>query len=191
MTKIEVIVSTNPIIFDAIVTNSLHHSHKYLLSDSREIHNFVQTYRRIDTLIIEDDITSTGALIRMANVIINMTFPLRLRELLYLLKQYNDSSNIFCTINDFFIYNQRLSTISFEDNVVRLTERENQLLCALLKSENFTISKDVILQEVWKYSASSETSTLDTHISKLNSKLPENILLYKDNAVRLDLPIAV
>ena len=56
-----------------------------------------------------------------------------------------------------------------------LTEKEVQLLEVLL-SKKKAVSKDNILSIVWKYSAESDTHTVETHIYRLRKKISEKFL---------------
>ena len=53
---------------------------------------------------------------------------------------------------------------------VLLTEKEIQLL-ELFLSYNKPISKNKILDEVWKYSEDADTHTVETHIYRLRKKI--------------------
>tara|TARA_B100000965_G_scaffold8482_1_gene6585 strand:- start:1013 stop:1639 length:627 start_codon:yes stop_codon:yes gene_type:complete len=57
-----------------------------------------------------------------------------------------------------------------DKSYVLLTEKEIQLL-ELLLSYNKPISKDKILDEVWKYSEDTDTHTVETHIYRLRKKI--------------------
>ena len=59
----------------------------------------------------------------------------------------------------------------FKDQTyVLLTEKEIQLL-ELFLSYNKAISKNKILDEVWKYSEDADTHTVETHIYRLRKKI--------------------
>ena len=53
---------------------------------------------------------------------------------------------------------------------ILLTEKEIQLLELFLYNKK-PISKDIILKEVWKYSTSADTHTVETHIYRLRKKI--------------------
>ena len=194
MPKTEVIVSHSNIVFDSIIKNSQYSADRYLLLNAQDIHAFVIKHSIIDTLLIEDAVDDVDALIDISNFIINFTndtfvMPFRINDLLDAMEEYNNFHGIFCVIEKPWIYNQRLSAINNSDKgeVVRLTEKENQLLCTLLQSEDFEISKNDLLKQVWGYSDLSETNTVDTHISTLKNKLPRDALSYKNNIIKLNL----
>ena len=57
-----------------------------------------------------------------------------------------------------------------DKNYILLTEKEIQLLELFLYSKK-PISKNIILKEVWKYSTSADTHTVETHIYRLRKKI--------------------
>ena len=57
-----------------------------------------------------------------------------------------------------------------EESYVSLTEKEIQLL-ELFLSHNKPVSKNVILDQVWKYSEDADTHTVETHIYRLRKKI--------------------
>ena len=70
-----------------------------------------------------------------------------------------------------------------------LTEKEIQLLELLLK-KNKPVSKDKILSNVWNYSSSADTHTVETHIYRLRKKIfdkfmDENFILNDKNGYYL------
>lgn len=54
---------------------------------------------------------------------------------------------------------------------IELTSREVELIRYLLKSANEPISRDELLEKVWRYEFSTNTRTVDVHISKLRAKI--------------------
>ncbi|MEX2603120.1 MAG: response regulator transcription factor [Gracilimonas sp.] len=54
---------------------------------------------------------------------------------------------------------------------IELTSREVELIRYLLKSANDPISRDELLEKVWRYEFSTNTRTVDVHISKLRAKI--------------------
>ena len=71
-----------------------------------------------------------------------------------------------------------LHKIPFENDgrKIRLTEKETNILKYLLRAENATVQREVLLHEVWGYNAGVTTHTLETHIYRLRQKI-ERILL--------------
>lgn len=54
---------------------------------------------------------------------------------------------------------------------IPLTTREVELIRYLLAHANEPVSRDVLLHNVWRYELSTNTRTVDVHISKLRSKI--------------------
>lgn len=57
------------------------------------------------------------------------------------------------------------------DGVQELTTREVELIRFLYAHLNEPVSRDVLLEQVWRYEFSTNTRTVDVHISKLRSKI--------------------
>ncbi|WP_018127982.1 response regulator transcription factor [Balneola vulgaris] len=57
------------------------------------------------------------------------------------------------------------------DKVVELTAREVELIRYLLSNANSPVSRDELLEKVWRYEYSTNTRTVDVHISKLRAKI--------------------
>lgn len=95
--------------------------------------------------------------------------------------------------NNFFagsgiIFNEESSiilNISSAQNII-LTEKENTLIAKLLLAKDHILSKEEILRDIWGYSNNSETSTLETHISRLKNKLPNNLIYSKDGNIGIN-----
>ena len=72
---------------------------------------------------------------------------------------------------------------------ILLTEKEIHLIDLFLINRK-PLSKAIILKEVWKYSSSADTHTVETHIYRLRKKIKsvfndENFILNKDNGYSL------
>jgi two-component system, OmpR family, alkaline phosphatase synthesis response regulator PhoP len=63
------------------------------------------------------------------------------------------------------------TTVSRSGKIVPLSAREFQLLRYLVEHPNTTLSRDVLLREVWSYSADAFTRTVDVHVASLRQKL--------------------
>ena len=80
------------------------------------------------------------------------------------------------------IFNDKISLI--------LTEKENEIFYFLLESKS-SISKKVLLKNIWKYNEDIDTHTLETHIYSLRKKLEKkleikNILEHKERGYILN-----
>jgi len=57
---------------------------------------------------------------------------------------------------------------------IDLTTREVELVRYLVAHSNEPVSRDALLENVWRYEFSTNTRTVDVHISKLRSKIEEH-----------------
>ena len=104
------------------------------------------------------------------------TFPLNFFTLIekinssLLMQQYDFQSNINIAGYKLDI-NSRV--ISFNNNKLKLTERETQIIL-FLKNQNKPINIDILQKEVWGYSKELETHTVETHVYRLRKKLKKS-----------------
>jgi DNA-binding response OmpR family regulator len=63
------------------------------------------------------------------------------------------------------------SVVIRPDKEVELTTREVELIRYLVANANEPVSRDSLLENVWRYEYSTNTRTVDVHISKLRSKI--------------------
>jgi DNA-binding response OmpR family regulator len=63
------------------------------------------------------------------------------------------------------------STVFRPDEETELTTREVELIRYLVSHANEPVSRDDLLENVWRYEYSTNTRTVDVHISKLRSKI--------------------
>ena len=112
----------------------------------------------------------------LVNQVVFKDFPISIFKLLekinieFIKKRFNDQSEI--TIGNYnFNLNSRI--MSFEENKLKLTEKEINSIVYLAK-----IGKAVTIQElqaqVWGYQSQLETHTVETHIYRLRKKNFEN-----------------
>ena len=101
-----------------------------------------------------------------------ISLPLKLSELnrsienLVAKKNFSKNSSIF--IKEYKLDKNEKKLVK-DKNSISLTEKEIQLLELLLINKK-PISKNKILKEVWKYSTSADTHTVETHIYRLRKK---------------------
>jgi two-component system alkaline phosphatase synthesis response regulator PhoP len=83
-------------------------------------------------------------------------------------------------------------TVLRQSKAVTLTPKEYDLLIALLRRQGAVASRTELLTEVWGYSASVLSRTVDTHVAELRSKLeqdaaqPKHILTVRKAGYRLE-----
>jgi len=68
----------------------------------------------------------------------------------------------------------RGTTVTREGKPVRLSAREFQLLRYLVEHQGATLSRDMILKDVWGYSEDTFTRTVDVHVASLRQKLEKD-----------------
>jgi two-component system alkaline phosphatase synthesis response regulator PhoP len=66
------------------------------------------------------------------------------------------------------------TSVSRNGKVIPLSAREFQLLRYFVEHPNTTLSRDVLLKEVWYYSADAFTRTVDVHVASLRQKLEDD-----------------
>jgi DNA-binding response OmpR family regulator len=64
-------------------------------------------------------------------------------------------------------------TVRWKERDVRLTAKEFGLLAALQGANGRVLSRQALLEEVWGYSYSEGTRTVDVHVRRLREKIPE------------------
>ncbi|HXM59543.1 MAG TPA: response regulator transcription factor [Terriglobales bacterium] len=68
----------------------------------------------------------------------------------------------------------RGTSVLREGKTVPLSAREFQLLRYFVEHPGTTLSRDVLLKEVWSYSTDAFTRTVDVHVASLRQKLEED-----------------
>ena len=67
--------------------------------------------------------------------------------------------------------NLKQSRVVRPDKEIELTTREVELIRFLVANSNEPVSRDSLLENVWRYEYSTNTRTVDVHVSKLRSKI--------------------
>ena len=102
-----------------------------------------------------------------------VSLPLTIKDLNYIIEntivKKNFSKNSSIKIKSYILDKNEKKLIK-EESHVSLTEKEIQLL-ELFLSHNKPVSKNVILDQVWKYSEDADTHTVETHIYRLRKKI--------------------
>ena|ERR1700686_1983304 len=68
----------------------------------------------------------------------------------------------------------RGTSVKRNGEIVPLSAREFQLLRYLIERRGETLSRDLLLKEVWDYSSEAFTRTVDVHVASLRQKIEEN-----------------
>ncbi|HJK85172.1 MAG: DNA-binding response regulator [Alphaproteobacteria bacterium] len=196
LVKEVILLTRSNLLANSIKDNLLDADFFYIYNDYQALVNF---HNKINLLIIDlSDLTLDNIWHHKIKTIVNLTSknkfsqdeiniskPLRLNNFLKIIQGVNNSQDIFCIINNDFIYNEKLHTLSSQENSIRLTAKENNIFKSMLLSTDFRIEKEFLLKNVWKYHKNSESSTIDTHLYRLKAKLPDNMLELKSNSCQL------
>jgi DNA-binding response OmpR family regulator len=202
--NIEVILSYDDILLNQITSyrrlQESDNTEIIHLRNALELAKFRKQYNKITTLIIVDHIETIEQVINYAQNIINLVTnksysskelklnrPFRLSNFLsqldLLRSQYN--SKIIYLINNAMLFDAKTNSIFYQDQVIRLTDKEAEILKVLLAAPKYSLDKTTLLQEVWGLSKEIDTYTLETHVSKLKLKLPAGLFVSKDNIYSL------
>lgn len=196
LVKEVILLTRSNLLANSIKDNLLDADFFYIYNDYQALVNF---HNKINLLIIDlSNLTLDNIWHHKIKTIVNLTSknkfsqdeiniskPLRLNNFLKIIQGVNNSQDIFCVINNDFIYNEKLHTLSSQENSIRLTAKENNIFKSMLLSTDFRIEKEFLLKNVWKYHKNSESSTIDTHLYRLKAKLPDNMLELKSNSCQL------
>ena len=196
LVKEVILLTRSNLLANSIKDNLLDADFFYIYNDYQALVNF---HNKINLLIIDlSDLTLDNIWHHKIKTIVNLTSknkfsqdeiniskPLRLNNFLKIIQGVNNSQDIFCIINNDFIYNEKLHTLSSQENSIRLTAKEDNIFKSMLLSTDFRIEKEFLLKNVWKYHKNSESSTIDTHLYRLKAKLPDNMLELKSNSCQL------
>lgn len=81
-------------------------------------------------------------------------------------------------------------TIKGTQTIIKLTEREVEIIKYLYQNTSNTVSKDDLLEKVWGYSAEATTHTIETHIYRLRQKVEQEgysqLIITENNGYRLN-----
>lgn len=90
------------------------------------------------------------------------------------LRQHEQSEDAVFTIGPYSFHPaNKILVHKQSEQKIRLTEKETSILKYLYRADRKTVSRDVLLDEVWGYNAGVTTHTLETHIYRLRQKIEE------------------
>jgi DNA-binding winged helix-turn-helix (wHTH) protein len=200
--KIEIITSQSPVIWNAIQYYLPYEGVAGIeppkwISTNHE--NFIKSYKKIDLLIIDDNLTLNilPSALYHVKVIVNLTsrqireneislkLPIRLSKLLKIIHDIRLQKHIFDNINNDWIYDEQLASLLNKKIRIRFTEKENEIFKHLLLAPNNQLHKDNLLKDVWQYHPDTDSNTIETHLYRLKQKLPPNMILAKENYYQL------
>lgn len=99
--------------------------------------------------------------------------PFSPKELIARIKAITRRNNI---IEDKFIYEDLVidfmgHNVTIDNEEIKLTPKEYEILTYFVKNINIAISRDVLLSKIWGYDFYGDDRTIDTHIKMLRSNL--------------------
>lgn len=103
-----------------------------------------------------------------------ITKPFSPRELLarinaHLKRQHKESGDRLCVGNVSIDRNRREAYV--QEDLLRLTKKEYDLLEYFLQNKNIVLSRDAILNDIWGFDYDGDTRIVDVHVFKLRNKL--------------------
>ncbi len=117
-------------------------------------------------------------------------FPILLARINAALRQHDQSEDVVFTIGPYAFQPSTKALEAADGGKVRLTDKETAILKYLYRQGPKTITRDVLLKEVWGYNNRVTTHTLETHIYRLRQKIerdPSNarLLVTEEGGYRL------
>lgn len=117
-------------------------------------------------------------------------FSVLLARIRAALRQHDQSEDVVFTIGPYSFQPAAKLLESTDGNKVRLTDKETNILKYLYRQGPKTITREVLLKEVWGYNNRVTTHTLETHIYRLRQKIerdPSNarLLVTEEGGYRL------
>jgi DNA-binding response OmpR family regulator len=106
--------------------------------------------------------------------------PFKLNEFLARLRaqlrSFEDSGDVVFSIGPYtFRPAVKLLLDPVKKRRIRLTEKEGAILKFLYRAGNHTVTREVLLNEVWGYNAAVTTHTLETHVYRLRQKIEPDV----------------
>ena len=98
-------------------------------------------------------------------------FSVLLARVRALLRQHDQSEDVVFSIGPYSFQPATKTLETGEGSKIRLTDKETSILKFLYRQGSKTVSRDVLLQEVWGYNNRVTTHTLETHIYRLRQKI--------------------
>lgn len=102
-----------------------------------------------------------------------LTKPFEIVELLarveVVLRRYNKKEQ-YLRVEDVEV-DTRSRTVKKDKKMVRLTNKEYELLLMFIKNKNIALFRDVIYERIWEKDYTGESRTVDLHVQRLKRKL--------------------
>ena len=119
-------------------------------------------------------------------------FPVLLARMRAQLRQHELSEDAIFVLGPYTFKPSLKLLVTSDDNKIRLTEKETNILKFLYRSSEDVVPRDILLHEVWGYNAGVTTHTLETHIYRLRQKIEPDpgkarLLVTENGGYRLSL----
>ncbi|MCC2104776.1 MAG: response regulator transcription factor, partial [Hyphomicrobiales bacterium] len=101
-------------------------------------------------------------------------FAVLLARIRVQLRQFEQSDDATFVIGPYVFHPRTKHLSTARGGKLRLTEKETAILRFLHKAAPATVTRDVLLRDVWGYNANVTTHTLETHIYRLRQKIEED-----------------
>ncbi len=98
-------------------------------------------------------------------------FPVLLARIRSQIRQFEQTEDANFLLGAYIFKPAQKFLLKDDGRKIRLTEKETNILKYLLRAENATVQREVLLHEVWGYNAGVTTHTLETHIYRLRQKI--------------------
>ena len=97
-------------------------------------------------------------------------YPALLKSIELQLRQFGKTEDTKHNIGS-YVFKPNSKVLESENNSIRLTEKENNILKFLYQNLETIVSREILLHEVWGYNSKVTTHTLETHIYRLRQKI--------------------
>lgn len=104
-----------------------------------------------------------------------ITKPFSPRELIARIKavtKRNDNTTDMYSLDTLKV-DFRGHTVSIDDNKIKITPKEFELLKYFIKNKNVALSREQLLSKIWGYDFFGDDRTIDTHIKMLRNSLKQ------------------
>ena len=96
------------------------------------------------------------------------------------LRQHEASDEAVLYLGTYVFQPRSKLIVNAKGNKFRLTEKETAILRFLYRANGATVSREILLREIWGYNAKVTTHTLETHVYRLRQKIeadPDHVAL--------------
>lgn len=193
--RIVIILSDDSFIYEAVVDNV--NCKIELVREGYK--DYMNSLGKVDVLIVDKLLSEHEIPVFRVDVMINCTKnkispneihlakPFKLIDLINTLERNQEGKNLFCSVNEDWVYSEQLGRLSSVEKSILLTDKENALFKKLLCIDGHLAEKDYLRHEVWNYHQDTESNTVETHLYKLKQKLPPGLLEIKNSSCFLSI----